>query len=518
MSVTFAVSSVDLVTAQRSTREAKLLLEQRGVRGIEAVAALPALVECEPYHGFLMAVHEAYASHHALVLSPDHVWLLISQGLARHINEHAEQLRSRLVRHEGKLNLSVRRDEFIPGAENDWPGVFAEFSLQLKEHLGGRRDLFLCDFSTTDFLARAASEVVLLGAVKQFFSLTVMSLCGIPKITLEGTPKDWKSIQQRVEALGEFDLSWWVEALRPVVAQFEAASRGEVDAEFWQELYKLHDASGGEQVTGWINVFFPYLGDTGDTRSPHLDSWKPKGFFSKLFSKDTNTFHKGPKLSEFPSGLTQAPFEWKFLLGSRDMSFSAGFFGVAQDADGALRPQLGWAVTDSLGSGNYSVTIVNKGQGEIFQVSTVAKSASLEGLVKDTRSLPAFHLLLWFSEALESLQGIEEAKNLEGIEIMGAKSLTDLSSLSGAPQLTILRLQQCDELQDLSAIGSLTGLTELAVNHCPKVTDLTFMVGLKTLTLLDLFGKTMPKEIAGRHNTPEGIARVQQFIKAGNPS
>ena len=45
------------------------------------------------------------------VLSPDMIWLLISQGFARHINANRESMRNELVDFSGKLSLIVREDK-----------------------------------------------------------------------------------------------------------------------------------------------------------------------------------------------------------------------------------------------------------------------------------------------------------------------------------------------------------------------------------------------------------------------
>jgi hypothetical protein len=519
MSVTFSVSSVRAESELLPTREASGLLQQRGLHGVEASSIASRLVECEPYHGFVMAVHTAYDKHYPLVLSPDHIWLLIAQGLARHINENAEALRGRFVRHQGKLDLKVRRDEFRPkDPNNDWPGVFTELSDQIKEHVGNRRDLFLCNFSTTDFVARASSEVVLLGAMQQYFTYTVMSLCGIPSITLLGTTSDWKNIQQRVEALAEFDLQWWVDALRPIIAQFEAASRDEIDKGFWSEIYKLEGGSGGPYVSGWINTFFPYLGDSGNTRNKKFLAAEappepPKGFFQKLFSaKESKPAmsmpHHGPRVSEFPCGITQAPFKWKFLHHEQDMSFAAGFIGVSQDADGSIRPQLGWAVTEALGSTDFSVQIM----GDKFQISPKKGATNLEGIAAVTKSMSSVLVNIWFSDSLVSFSGLDGAKNISEIRVLNASKLHDLSALREIPYLASLSIQQCDAVTSIEIIAQLQELQELGISHCTNIKDLSPICKLSKLKRLDLFGKTIPAAIQGRHQTPEDIQRVQQLI------
>lgn len=56
-------------------------------------------------------MYQAYADHRPFVLSPDMIWLLISQGFARHINANQESMRNELVDFSGKLSLIIREDK-----------------------------------------------------------------------------------------------------------------------------------------------------------------------------------------------------------------------------------------------------------------------------------------------------------------------------------------------------------------------------------------------------------------------
>jgi hypothetical protein len=319
---------------------------------------------CARYHGRLLAgvafhpvvaaVHRAFMDHRPLRLSPDVLWLLICQAVANHINAHAEALRPQFVRHEGKIQICVQRDDFVKGSpENPWPEVFAAFSAQVRDHVGPSLDLFLPAFSTTGPVERAAAGVVLLDAMSSYFQSVLHTLCGIPAITLEGTAEDWEILAERAEAFAEFGLEQWIETLRPILRQFVRASQGDVERAFWRSLYKLNDQSGGPVITGWITAFFPYLKDykTGLARVPI------QGFFVR--GKDVNPmlypgqekeqgFAHGPTLESLPGGLSKAPFHWKYLDKTFSMEFLGGFVGVAQDEETlALRPEIGWAVREA---------------------------------------------------------------------------------------------------------------------------------------------------------------------------
>jgi len=190
--VTFRVSDVAHETSRLSCTSAALHLRKLGWKNREAhrIAATE-LVAGPSVHPLVLAVHLAFAEHRPLVLTPDAIWLCIAQGLATHIELHAEALRSRLVRHTGKLNLDVRRDDFVLGdPNNDWPAAVDGLVAQIRDHIGGRANLFLADFSTTTPFDRTASQIALMGAMRDYFSYSVSTMCGIPEITLTGTPED----------------------------------------------------------------------------------------------------------------------------------------------------------------------------------------------------------------------------------------------------------------------------------------------------------------------------------------
>jgi hypothetical protein len=173
-----------------------------------------------------------------------------------------------------------------------------------------------------------------------YFDVTVLTMCGIPSITLLGTPADWRSIRDRARVLGEFDLQPWVRDLEPVLDQFVAAAEGTVDTAFWQSFVKRHSGSGGPYLTGWINVLFPYL-EAGFGGGP-----KANRFMSTWATAVEGAWSvNGSALHEFPAGYTATPFTWLYLEEKLPMDFLGGFVGVSQDEHTlALRPAIGWAV------------------------------------------------------------------------------------------------------------------------------------------------------------------------------
>jgi hypothetical protein len=343
--VTFAVSDVDTAT--------KPLPELPYHEVVTAFLGGP-VEACSHYHGRLVAnvrshpliaaLHAAFSLHHPISISPDIVWLTLTQGLAHHVNANAEQLRQKFVRHEGNVKIEVRRDDFVKGSpENPWPEVFTEFSSAVRGHIGDAHGVIVADFSTTGPVERAASEVVLLDAMQAFFDYEFHTMCGIPSVTLEGTAADWRTLAARVEAFAQFGLEWWVEPLRPILQQFVAAAEGSVDRAFWESVYKWQgpDGSGSPWVTGWVVKLFPYLQeDWGLPLSPN--PWLGAG-----------KWPGGPGRDVFPGLPARAPFRWHYFDQTFDMEFVGGLVGVRQDkATLCLRPEIGWAVREAEARGN----------------------------------------------------------------------------------------------------------------------------------------------------------------------
>ncbi|MGB1015876.1 MAG: DUF4419 domain-containing protein, partial [Nannocystaceae bacterium] len=196
----------------------------------------------------------------------------------------------------------------------------------------------------TGALERAVSQLVLMDAMQGYFKYEMLSLCGIPRITLTGTAKDWRELHTRARMFGEYELGWWIEALDPILAHFVAAAEGRVDVNHWSTIYKLKDDSGGPYLSGWFHVLFPYLmqrqssGQRELVPNPHLKNWH---------AGMRANFGGGPTTVELPGAVSRVPLRWRYFDTVFDMELLAGFVGVHQEPDSReLSPRLGWAVRE----------------------------------------------------------------------------------------------------------------------------------------------------------------------------
>jgi len=318
---------------------------------LEAVADVPDTIAFSGGSGFLAACLTAFAQHLPLELSPDHVWAVLSYAFAKHVDTHAEELRKNFVQHEGKKRLLVEVDDFVmcggdldkgtPAAE--WESrVFPDFSRQIKEHIGEKAHATIAsDFTTTTKTARAAHEITLMSAMKNFFSYGMSTRCGIPRITLLGSEADWAALRSRAESLGNLMTQGirnaWMPYLLPVLDEFVQSYKGNVNHGFWQSMVKLRGTSGSgayDFISGWLQIFFPYL------RS---------GAFNTRLRPWHELYFEGPDSEDFPTIVSSAPVDWDYYGVTHDLHFHSGITGYTQDPnDGTLAPLIGWYVTHDL--------------------------------------------------------------------------------------------------------------------------------------------------------------------------
>lgn len=101
-------------------------------------------------------------------------------------------LRGRLVAHQGKRELAAHVMDLMVAS---FEYAVADFCAQIRSASDPViHDTLICDFSTTTQAIRTASEIAIMDAYSSYFDYLVDCVCGIPKVTLEGTPEDWRRI------------------------------------------------------------------------------------------------------------------------------------------------------------------------------------------------------------------------------------------------------------------------------------------------------------------------------------
>jgi hypothetical protein len=297
---------------------------------IEKSSQLPDSLVTFGEHPFLTGILTAYKEHRPFVISPDIIWLLISQGFARHIANNAEEFRHEIVNFENKKILTVVSNDIELGnPKSNWEGVFPQFINQISDYTGKElTNILVSDFTTTTPTTRIVSEITIMETVKAYFDYKVyMAGCGIPKITIEGTVEDWEKILEKTKYISKYKLKWWTSELEPILNEIIATKKGHFRKAFWMNMVKSHTGKkygSPTTINGWIIKFFPY------TKEGKKTDLKPISKIDNLASE----LVKVPFILE--DGATHKKYK---------MEFWAGFLGLVQDKnDYTLKPEIGWAV------------------------------------------------------------------------------------------------------------------------------------------------------------------------------
>eukprot|EP00448_Togula_jolla_P033045 CAMPEP_0170622032 /NCGR_PEP_ID=MMETSP0224-20130122/28912_1 /TAXON_ID=285029 /ORGANISM="Togula jolla, Strain CCCM 725" /LENGTH=360 /DNA_ID=CAMNT_0010948319 /DNA_START=58 /DNA_END=1140 /DNA_ORIENTATION=- len=343
--VSFAVADVEPVSKERqakrsrsSTTFAEVVAER--VQGKLVTSTDPGRV-LQPSldNGFVDACLTAYNEHYHLELTPDAVWVAITTALARYIDHKAEALRPLFVEHEGQKELVVYGSGSLKTA--NYPALIALMTDEIEKNTKGDvRSWFECDFTTTGPTSRTVSKVVLMGAMKKYFTYEFCLRCGLPGVTLRGTKADWEEIQTRVRRMtkwGDQTLVQWAEVLLTLILpHFISAFDGPVDKDFWNRIaHKSGGGSGPSYLNGWVLAFIAF-GTTGDYLLAPAQEIQRSNNFGKL------------DITKVPVSAVEVPVKVDDNGTIYETILYAGAI-VGHSVEDRMLPSLDWALIDVTG-------------------------------------------------------------------------------------------------------------------------------------------------------------------------
>ena len=287
---------------------------------------------------FFYSLVRAYAEHRPFVLSPDMIWQLIGFEFSEYVNNHSEEMRSLLVAHEGVNDLKIMTEEDILDDKNaNWSDLFDKFSAAIAENTKGDiAQLMTSDFSTTGSAERIASQITLMESLKSYFHYIAGRLsCGIPYITLKGTPDDWRKVAEKVQGLERYNMGWWTKELKPIIAELVKTAEGKPSSKFWKDIV-MQDRP--DRLRG---------GGCSMDKPTDLDGWMVKLFpdmkNGKMRATIPQSQMQGVELSKVPFKYQLIDRETMQVIEETDIMLYAGFVGIIIDeATGALEPKIGW--------------------------------------------------------------------------------------------------------------------------------------------------------------------------------
>ena len=290
-------------------------------------------------NSFIGALLDAYNNHYAISIRPDDVWLSIVIALADYVDNHAEEMRSIFVIHQGKKKLVVNAlsGEHTVG---NWAGIIQQFSDLIDQNtVASVRDFIEPRFTTTTANDSLIGRVALMGALKNYFSYGVQCCCGIPQVTLMGTAEDWAKLKNKIVELGDRfaenqpQLGWWRDILLPIADQFIASYNGKPNEAFWQSCANhISGGSGPRYVSGWAIAFSPF--DKGQWRLKDPIEILKTGKYGQI---NDNEIQKSATV-EVGFKVNDNGYEYDAYF------YAGGIVNVYQDDTNTIRPNFDFAM------------------------------------------------------------------------------------------------------------------------------------------------------------------------------
>lgn len=299
-------------------------------------------------NGLVQTVHECYANHRPLVLSPDVIWLAICQGVSIHINEHIDSLESTIFV-ENKPKTLIARNDSLEYTATSWASLIDSLSIKTTQYTKANfYTFFVPEFSTTTAITKTAYQITLLNSYKKVFQYIGESGCGIPYITILGEKQDWQEILKKLDMLDKIGLSNWAKHLKPVIQEFINIFEGTKNKDFWKAIYKDASEYNGYFVSGWIIKFFPYIKEISNTSVIDKNGIELSSeiFVPNPFYEDDNYLTSTLSTDNFPASMVTVPLTWLNLFKDEktEMELYAGFFAIKQYDDLSLEPLISWAI------------------------------------------------------------------------------------------------------------------------------------------------------------------------------
>jgi hypothetical protein len=311
------------------------------------------------------------------------------------VNAHSEEIRPQLVSHTGKMDLTIETEQDLFSGQADYAKLVGDFASEIGKYTkNGIAETLTANFSTTTPTERIASQITLMESVKSYFEYVVMSAaCGIPTITLKGTPADWQRVLDKTRKLAGYGLGKWTESLEPILTQFVRAAEGQPDQRFWQSIVMKEPI---DRLKG---------GGCSNEKPTFLNGWLLKLFPDENGQTLDSVFHE----KEMPSERVCVGFKYRkfdpdkgIVTSETPMELIAGFIGAEEDTlTNTITPQIGWIMRQADTDDELFADLENKSKGSIMiRVEEVpemlAKLQHINGL--DLEFTNTIKLPEWFNK------------------------------------------------------------------------------------------------------------------------
>jgi len=255
--------------------------------------------------GFFGTIFDSYAQHYVLVTTPEDWWFTIIRKVALDIDaaSRKEDVRNFFVSHEGKKELVVTLSGSVVGS--NYSTFFDQMAQSIAKNLNNPDyvNIMKSDFGTSTPVHKIVNNIALMSSLQEYFEYTAGIACGIPKVDMKGTLKDWEKLLEKVRLIKNY-----LSPLASIIGQNDYCRSLECMHITWwprvekvvENLLKTYQTQEGEEPSEeikewWKNIVTrTSLGLCGEP--PTYDGWFIKDF---LLEQPDN----------LPSGILSVPLK-----------------------------------------------------------------------------------------------------------------------------------------------------------------------------------------------------------------
>lgn len=220
--------------------------------------------------GYINYLHTCWSKHLSATLNPTDLWYIIlcelSSEIAKSPNTFAELFTT--TPEEKQLVLTLTNDVTSINPES--------IITALKHKVPSNINTFIPKFSTNTHMSSFAMNVAFCDIVSPYYNYATF-LCGIPSITINGSPSDWNLMTSNLQSLSDMfspmsnKLSKYLikckETVNSIVSH--SISTTPESIKFFNSIVKLQRCGSGsdKELSGWITNFLLTSKSNIDLRS-----------------------------------------------------------------------------------------------------------------------------------------------------------------------------------------------------------------------------------------------------------
>jgi hypothetical protein len=276
-----------------------------------------------------------YAEHNNFTLTPDSIWSLIGDTIAKAVTMFPDRY-AHLLMHGSwngtKTEILVQNDSQTLNGE--WANSIELFRNKMLDLVPDQTFATLTpEFSTSGYMENLSKLLTLMDAGSSYYTYVVSTRCGIPQIRLEGTQEDWMKIHNLLDwvATNIEDLKLYALYLQSHVLKIASTvATNQIDYQFWGDCIKYNNTQGsgsGPKINGWLATF------SGYTTTSDKNNLKDYSDPARIYELRCDTI---------ASCTPVVDFIWDCYGNQIPMKFIGGIIGT-DDKNGFNTPVFGYA-------------------------------------------------------------------------------------------------------------------------------------------------------------------------------